>query len=40
MKYYCVVSELSEILYEAETEDEARMWIEDNYEPDLQIIYG
>ncbi len=37
---YCVVNDSSEILYEADTEDEARVWMEGNYEPDLQIIYG
>jgi len=37
---YCVVNDASEILYEADTEDEAREWMVENYEPDLQIIYG
>lgn len=37
---YCVVNDASEILYEADTEDEAREWIMENYEPDLQIIFG
>lgn len=37
---YCVVNDASEILYEADTEEEARTWMLENDETDSQIIFG